>query len=98
MLSTDNFDQSDQAMVAVAGADDDFARWLIEQKLGAKQGDTLHYCLRACVGTGDIPASAEEEVASFEAWGTDCHPPLASPVSSVWPGGNCSLATPSNTL
>jgi len=59
VLSTDNFDQSDQAMVAVAGADDDFARWLIEQKLGAKQGDTLHYCLRACVGTGDIPAAAE---------------------------------------
>ena len=37
------------------------------------------------MGTGEgTPASAEGDVALAEAWGTrQCHPPLASPVSSV---------------
>ena len=88
VLSTDNT-ESQLAMVAMAGAHGDYARWLLREKLNAKQGDTLHYCLRACIGKGELPAAVEEDAESVEAWGGQCHPLLARRLLTLHSPARC---------
>ena len=74
-------EETSAAMLATATAHGEFARWLLEDVLGVRQGETVHYCLRAC----------ERSLSGREASAvTSCLDPRASVTSPVAAALRCS--------